>query len=410
MEDNSRIWKQYRTSLIAAVLGGFSLGTITGWISPAILELAKQYKILQTDNRISLLGSLAFLGASVAILGPIELLLRKFGRKKTMLILLAPLIIGWLTIIAAPTITYLFVGRFLTGFSAGGFCIVTPAFISGISDPHIRGELTILYPLMLTIGIAFSFIVGGLVSMQALHISCVVIASIFGIAFYFDKSDSGQILKTTPSTIWEFDPKVVRKSLLIVCGSMILQQFTGMTAIMSYFRLIFEDSYSSEWLTYILVLLGIIQIIGNVFGLMLIEKYGRKFLYYVSSVIMAVTLLMMAVYFQFGLRLSEIILLPTIVLYVFGYCIGACVVPWVLMGEIFPPKLDSIGASCTVFTNLFTAFLTTYVFVHLLSSVGRAGTFYLLSLGAALFLPFARFILIETKGKPLEQIQNELAQ
>ena len=64
----------------------------------------------------------------------------RYGKKWTMMMLSVPIFIGWLSLILANHVTFLYIGRFLTGFS-GAFSMLAPGFISEICQVEIRGSL-----------------------------------------------------------------------------------------------------------------------------------------------------------------------------------------------------------------------------------------------------------------------------
>ena len=64
----------------------------------------------------------------------------RVGKKWTMITLSFPIFIGWLCIIFAHNVEFLYLGRFLTGF-AGAFSMLAPGFVSEICQVEIRGSL-----------------------------------------------------------------------------------------------------------------------------------------------------------------------------------------------------------------------------------------------------------------------------
>lgn len=75
-----------------------------------------------------------------------------------MIILAVPFILGWILIAFAKNATMFIIGRFLNGFSGGGFCVVAPLFISEGAEDSIRGALGSSFQIMITLGILFVYV------------------------------------------------------------------------------------------------------------------------------------------------------------------------------------------------------------------------------------------------------------
>ena len=82
------------------------------------------------------------------------LLMPRYGKKWTMMILSVPIFAGWLCLILAENVTILYIGRFLTGFS-GAFSMLAPGFISEICQVDIRGALASFMQVMTMLGKKF---------------------------------------------------------------------------------------------------------------------------------------------------------------------------------------------------------------------------------------------------------------
>jgi MFS family permease len=57
----------------------------------------------------------------------------------------------------------LIVGRLITGFCGGLFCVASPIYIADISDTNIRGLLSSFYQLMVNLGILVSYVLGAFI-------------------------------------------------------------------------------------------------------------------------------------------------------------------------------------------------------------------------------------------------------
>lgn len=68
-------------------------------------------------------------------------LLDRIGRKWTMLLVACPFVMGWFLLAFPDSYTVLIVGRSITGFCGGVFCVAAPMYTAEISEKAIRGKL-----------------------------------------------------------------------------------------------------------------------------------------------------------------------------------------------------------------------------------------------------------------------------
>lgn len=63
------------------------------------------------------------------------------GRKRTLIALQLPAIIGWLLVGSASSVHWIYVGRFLAGLSSGMIGAPSRVYTAEVSQPHVRGVL-----------------------------------------------------------------------------------------------------------------------------------------------------------------------------------------------------------------------------------------------------------------------------
>lgn len=83
-------------------------------------------------------------------------------------------------------------------------------------------------------------------------------------------------------------------------------------------------------------------------------------------------------------------------------------VPWAIMGEMFPPNIKSLAAGTLTAFNFFLAFLTSILFPQMTSTLGRCNTFWLYSMFCLSAIPFTIYLLPDTQGMSLEEIQTAM--
>lgn len=124
------------------------------------------------------------IGCAVSCL-PIGFLMKKFGRKRTMLSLVVPFMLGWTLVTWAANFATLLLGRFLLGLAGGAFCVSAPQYSAEIAENEVRGIIGSFFQLMLISGILFVYIVGAFTTVFWMNVICSLVPLMFGAIFYF---------------------------------------------------------------------------------------------------------------------------------------------------------------------------------------------------------------------------------
>ena len=98
--------------------------------------------------------------------------------------------------------------------------------------------------------------------------------------------------------------------------------------------------------------------------------------------------------------------LVSVLLYVAAFSIGLGPVPWVIVGEIIPLKTRSFSSSIAAIGVWMSNLLVTKEIFDLEAAITNYGTYWLfggINLGCCLFVIF---VVPETKGRTLEQIEK----
>ena len=176
-------WPQIVASLAAAG-GAIAVGAGLGWTAPAGPRL-----IAGDDNffpisssEVDWVASTVTIGCAVSCL-PIGILMKKFGRKWTMISLVAPFILGWALVAWAQNFVMLLFGRFIIGLAGGAFCVSAPQYSGEITEIQIRGIVGTFFQLLINVGILFVYIVGAFMSVFWTSIISAIIPILFGLVF-----------------------------------------------------------------------------------------------------------------------------------------------------------------------------------------------------------------------------------
>nr|CAD7197762.1 unnamed protein product [Timema douglasi] len=433
-------------------LTAFCAGTTLGWTSPAIPILLNDPAGNGglTPEEASWTGALLALGA---VLGapPTGYLMGRYGRKKAVLALGVPFAVSFIMIlVTGGSPLWLYVARLLAGMGLGGVVVAAPIYVTEIAEDSIRGELGGILQIMFNLGILFVYSVGASESYNVLNLSCLAIPLIFLAAFLWmpetphfylathQKSRAASSLQwlrgARRDVTYELNAlqlaveesarnrgsfndlvssQASRKALLISMGLVAFQQLSGICVVLFFTQSIFHDAGSSLSPTLCTILVGLVMVLAACVGSQLVDRAGRKILLLVSGVFMFLSLFTLGLYFFFLERnydLKRIGWLPlvSVVVYIITYVLGFGPLPWTVMAEILPANVKSVGGSIVSAFCWALSFIVCKLFVSLVGLMGSSLVFWLFGFFCVVATLFVFCCVPETKGRSLQQIQDEL--
>ncbi|KAJ8950727.1 hypothetical protein NQ314_007789 [Rhamnusium bicolor] len=207
----------------------------------------------------------------------------------------------------------------------------------------------------------------------------------------------------------------LRKGLTISLGLVILQQFSGINAVLAFMGPIFEATGSGISTYVSTIIIGTIQVFSTVLTSAIVEKLGRKFLLLGSTIGSCGSILLLGLYFYLKnskiYNVDSIFWLPVVCLmvYIVSFNMGLGPLPWAIMGEIFPAHVKSVAAALTSFSCFLAGFGVTMGFPIIVESLGMAQCFWIFGSCCILSISFIYTVVPETKGKTLAEIQKILS-
>ena len=445
-------------SFIAA-LGGFLFGYDTGVINGTQFYFSKFFN-LDAATKGWVVGSAllgCFLGAIVA--GPMS---KKYGRK-TSLIISAVLfsLSAWgsgLPEILPQTIPMLVFFRIVGGLGIGIASMNAPMYIAEISPANIRGKMVTLYQMAIVLGFFIVFLVtyqigsgeseaynlerGWRVMFWSELVPCLLFLILL---FFVPRSPRWLMMKNREEDAIKVLSRIqgadeahekaneIKNSLeqhtsisfkqvftkgilpIVLIGSFIsfLQQFTGINAVLYYGADIFEKAlgFGQEDVLAQQVLLAGVNVIFTVLAMFTVDKWGRKPLVISGSIgmflgfaFLSITLMTDSV---------GILSLIGILLFVGSFAMSMGPVVWVMLSEMFPNNMRSVGMSIAVAVQWAANYLVSQSFpIVAESEINNEGVWN----GSLPYFIFMAFILIiiwfvhkmmpETKGRTLEEIEK----
>jgi len=203
-----------------------------------------------------------------------------------------------------------------------------------------------------------------------------------------------------------FNPKF-REVLLIGIVIAVFQQWCGINTVFNYAEEIFTAAgYGVSDTLFNIVITGTVNLVFTLVAIFTVDKWGRKKLMLFGALGLAVTYLLLGTAFYF--QLKGIAVLTLVVLAIAIYAMSLAPITWVILSEIFPNRVRGAAMALATFALWIACFILTYTFPLLNKTLGAAGTFWVYAGICILGFVFIVKKLIETKGKTLEEIENEL--
>ncbi|XP_058124618.1 uncharacterized protein LOC131285661 [Anopheles ziemanni] len=206
------------------------------------------------------------------------------------------------------------------------------------------------------------------------------------------------------------------KPILITCGLMIFQRFTGASSFNFYAVTIFRKTFAGMNPHGAAIAVGFVQLLASMLSGLLIDTVGRIPLLIVSSIFMSLALAGFGscVYYGEANKLladvSEVsgqndwIPLLCVLVFTVAFALGISPISWLLVGELFPLEYRAIGSSIATSFSYFCAFLSVKTFVDFQYYLGLHGTFWLYACISCVGLFFVIMVVPETRGRDLEEM------
>jgi len=447
--------------LITAVsaLGGLLFGYDTGVINGAQFYLSKHFD-LDSAMKGWVVGS-ALLGCLIGAIaaGPLSI---KFGRKYSLLISAVMFSISaygsGLPAFLPESVSLLVVFRIIGGLGIGIASMNAPMYIAEIAPSEIRGKMVTYYQLAIVIGFFVVFLATYFIGNQLseaeniefgwkhMFWSELIPSGLFLILLFFvpksprwlalkgNNEDALVVLtKIHGADRAQLEIKEIENSLkkdsttikvnyfsitiigIIAIGTTIsvLQQFTGINAVLYYGADIFEKAlgFGKEDILSQQILLAFINLVFTFVAMFTVDKLGRKPLIYIGSIGMILGFSLLGITLQ--QQSVGILSLLGVLIFIASFALSMGPVVWVLLSEMFPNKIRSVAMSVAVAGQWAANYVVSQSFPIVMDSEVNNSSTWNGSLPYFIFIAFIVIIMFvtskfipETKGKSLEEIEN----
>ncbi|KAL0376599.1 UNVERIFIED_CONTAM: Sugar transport protein 8 [Sesamum calycinum] len=384
-----------------------------------------------------------------------------FGRRPTILMASLFFIAGSIFCGAANAKWMLIFGRVLFGVGVGFGNEAVPLFLSEIAPINHRGAVNILFQLLVTVGILVANLINYGTSMMKhgwrvslglaavpgfiLFVGSLVITetppSLLEMGKEMEARAALQKIRGVDNVDAEFQQivtgceqakqvkrpfkKLFKKSgfpaLFISTIIQVFQQFTGINAIMFYAPVLFQTlGFKSDASLLSAVITGLVNVGATFVSIYAVDKVGRRKLLLQASIQMFISQYMNI---GVGCNWSNLGNPPEgnrIIGQGFGsrgggsslhirdvICMVVGPMGWLIPSEIFPIETRTAGFAFAVSTNMIFTFIIAQAFLSMLCHM-RAYIFFFFSAWILIMGLFVVFFLPETKGVPIELVEERV--
>jgi sugar porter (SP) family MFS transporter len=428
-----------------AALGGLLFGYDTGVISGALIFIKQEFTLSTFEQE--LIVSIVLAGAIVGALSGGQLSDR-FGRRATLLATSIVFIAGAVLCAAAPSIAVLVIGRVIVGLGIGLACTTVPVYISEVAPPEARGWQVSLFQLAITVGILGAYLVDfayaktgawrwmlGLAVIPGVILGAgmlVLPESPRWLAKYLHPDAAHAVLvriRGTNDVDSEFRDIIgsleqaeehgrwadllsptVRPALVVGIGLAIFQQITGINTVIYYAPTIVLTAGipSASGAILATAVIGLVNVIMTIVAMWLIDRVGRRPLLLVGIAGMTVCLGVLGAAFRMQAETSTVawVAVITLMAYVAFFAISLGPIFWLLIAEIYPLQIRGLAEGTAAGSNWIFNLVVSITFLSLVQAVGPSWTFWLYGVLSIAAFAFSYYMVPETKGRTLEEIEQ----
>lgn len=443
----------YMISAIAQIIS-FVCGTCLTWSSPVqtILNSTSTTPLDQVydpdSSETAWITSLLTVGAIFG--SPLfGMAAGKFGRKPILVFLGVPFVISYLLLAFSKNLYCFYFARAFSGLALGGVFTVIPMYSGEIAEDSNRGMLGAAMNCFITLGLLASVTLGPYIDFMWFNVILTIFPAMFVVLFlifcpespYFlikrdfskaeealrlirgtyDVSKELSIIKNTVekseggSFMDIVQDRGNRKAFLIGAGLIFFQQFSGINIVLFNGTTVFEAAGGDMPPEYGPIIIAIVQFLTSFITPIFSDRSGRKILLFISHTCMLTVQIFFGLYFFMqkndpsSVENYSWLPITTLVIYITAYNTGSGPIPWAVLGELFPSNIKDLAASGASAVCWICGFIITFTYPFFKNSIGIGITFWIFSGFGVFAALFIVMFVIETKGKSLQQIQDELS-
>ena len=324
------------------------------------------------------------------------------------------------------------IARFVGGIGIGVASALAPMYIAEVSPTEIRGRMVSLNQMTIVLGILAAQIVNMLLARDTavpenqvwdvewgwrwMFWAETVPAALFLVmSFFIPESPVYLRLKAAMTSqqtereagLSELFQYKYGKVLLLGLVIAVFQQWCGTNVIFNYAQEIFTGAgYDVDGMFIDIVITGIANVLFTFVALYTIEKWGRRTLILIGAGGLGLIYLTLGTCYFFEVKGVMMVMLVVAAISVYAMTLGP--VTWTLLAEIFPHRVRGIAMATCTFALWVGCCTLTFSFPSMNAALGSSGTFWIYSAICICAFVFLFRNCPETKGKSLEQLEQEL--
>ena len=361
----------------------------------------------------------------------------KYGRKPLLMLSAVLFTVSAIATGLFNDFTLFNIARFIGGVGIGVASALAPMYIAEVSPPEIRGRMVSLNQMTIVLGILAAQIVNMLVAKdtsvaenQAWNLEWgwrwmfwaeIVPAALFLMMSFFIPESPVYLLEVRGKRQEVRDPqkysltslhspltsKKYRKVLVLGLVIAVFQQWCGTNVIFNYAQEIFTGAgYDVDGMFIDIVITGIANVLFTFVALYTIEKWGRRTLILIGAGGLGLIYLTLGTCYFFEVKGFAMVCLVVAAISVYAMTLGP--VTWTLLAEIFPHRVRGVAMATCTFALWVGCCTLTFSFPSMNAALGSSGTFWIYSAICICAFVFLWNRCPETKGKSLEELENEL--
>ncbi|KAG2761063.1 hypothetical protein Pcac1_g27042 [Phytophthora cactorum] len=207
--------------------------------------------------------------------------------------------------------------------------------------------------------------------------------------------------------IWDvLKDRSIRFPLVAAVVLQVAQQFSGINAVMFYASSFFKNVGLKDPLVGA-TLVYTVNVISTGVALVLMDTAGRRPLLIYSAIGMIISSIVLTLGLMNALPFASMASVGGVMCFVWFFEIGLGPIPWLIVAEMFPAKPRPTAMSIATMVNWSCSFLVGLTFPTMQRELGEY-TFVPFCAALCLALAFTLKYVPETKGKTIQEIQDEL--
>jgi sugar porter (SP) family MFS transporter len=438
-------------TFLAGLLFGYDQGVISGALP--LLQKDLDLSTLESEIVTSWVTLGALFGALVAG-GTAD----RIGRRYTAVVAGVLFAVGALIEAVAPGAGMLTLGRVVTGLGVGFASVVAPLYAAEMAPKWLRGRFVSTYQLAITVGILFAYLADDALTGSdrwRLMFGLAVIPGVALVIGFLVMPESARWLlkmgrrdEARASLVKVDGPEIadgelaqiekdiaadaqegeaswgevmapsLRRALGVGVGLAVLQQVTGINAIIYYANEIFAEAgftTAAQQAKATLWAVGVVNVLATLIAVAWVDRFGRRPLLLTGLVGMTVSLAAVGLSFAAMDNTAEsatsttvggIVTVLALVVFIASFAFSMGPIVWTLISEIYPNRVRGRAISVATAANWLAAFIVAQFFLSLVDAIGESTTFFLFAALCIVSFVFVWHLVPETKGRSLEEIQE----